>query len=252
MPESTLLKKKEDYSLEILDYPGLICATSKRLSKNMSLLYADTRKLLSNRKIFLTSLGIDYQHLVCAKQIHSCNVRYAKDEDKGKGALTYASALADTDALITDKRNIPLAVFTADCLSIFLYDPKTAAIGLAHAGWRSSRKKIIAKTIKLMQEEFNTQIENIHLGFGPAIRQCCYEVGADFKDFSPAEFLIKRNGHFYLDLIGLNKKQALDLGVLEGNISDCGICTSCRNREFFSFRKEGNACGRMISVIMLK
>ena len=234
------------------DYPGLICTASKRFSKNMSLSYADTRKLLNNRKIFLASVGIDYQDLVCAKQIHSCNVRYAKEEDKGKGALAYANALADTDALITDKRNIPLAVFTADCLSIFLYDPKTPAVGLVHAGWRSSKKKITAKTIKLMQEEFNTQIENIHLGFGPAIRQCCYEVGADFKDFFPEEFLIKRNERFYLDLIGLNKKQALDLGVKESNISDCGICTSCRNREFFSYRKEGNACGRMISVIMLK
>lgn len=230
----------------------LICATSIRQQGNMSLLYGDTKGALRNREDFLKGFGIEYRDLVCARQVHASGVRYVKEEDKGKGALSYDTALADTDALVTDKKKLPLAVFTADCLSIFLYDSKTPAVGLVHAGWRSSQKKITAKTIKLMQKEFNTQIENIHLGFGPAIRQCCYEVGADFKDFFPAEFLIKKNERFYLDLIGLNKKQSLGLGVKESNISDCGICTSCRNREFFSYRKEGDSCGRMISVIMLK
>lgn len=196
----------------------------------MSLCYGNAKGALENRKTFLKDLGIDYRDLVCAKQVHGSCVRYAKEEDKGKGALVYDTAIADTDALITDEKNLPLAIFTADCLPVFLYDPITPAIGLAHAGWRGTKENITAKTIKLMQQEFNTQIENIQLGFGPAIRDCCYE----------------------LDLTGLNKKQALDLGVKEANISDCGICTSCRNTELFSYRKEKDTSGRMMSVIMLR
>jgi copper oxidase (laccase) domain-containing protein len=57
----------------------------------------------------------DYQDLVCAKQMHASSVSFAQEKDRGKGALSYENAIPDTDALITDKKNLPLAVFTADC-----------------------------------------------------------------------------------------------------------------------------------------
>lgn len=250
MPKASLLKNKEYYTLGSLADAHLICTFSSRLFKNMSLFYGDTRDSLTNRRNFLNGLGIDYQDLVCAKQIHASCVRYVKEEDKGRGALAYDSAIADTDALITDKKNLPLAVFTADCLSIFLYDSKTPAIGLIHAGWRSTKEKITAKTIELMQEKFNTQTSDFYVGFGPAIRSCCYKVGKDLHDFG--DELIKRNNHYYLDLVKINKKQVLDLGVKENKIFDSQICTSCRNVEFFSYRKEGKISGRIMSVIMLK
>ena len=132
---------REYYPLGNLNDANQISAFSPYFFKNMSLFYGDTREALSNRKNFLNSLGIDYQYLVCAQQVHSSYVRYAREEDKGKGALSYDRAIADTDALITDRRNLPLAVFTADCLSVFLYDAVTPAVGLVHAGWRSSKKK---------------------------------------------------------------------------------------------------------------
>lgn len=230
---------------------GQVSAFSPRFFKNMSLCYADTGESLSNRKNFLNTLGIDYRDLVCAKQIHSNYARYAKEIDKGKGALAYDSSIADTDALVTDRKGLPLAVFTADCLSIFLYDPATPAVGLIHAGWRSTKENIALKAIQLMQEKFNTDTQRLYAGFGPAIRGCCYEVGGDFNNFFPYD-TIKRNGHYYLDLVQINKRQILDRGVKEDNIFDSGICTCCRNEEFFSYRKEGNACGRIMSVIMLK
>ncbi len=234
----------------IFKYPDLVCAFSQK-PFNMSLAYGDTAHSLANRKQFLASLGIDYRDLVCAKQIHSNKVAYICEKDKGRGALSYDSAIADTDALITSARNLPLAVFTADCLSVFLYDAKTASIGLAHAGWRSTKENIVIKTVQLMQKEFHTEPKDLYALFGPAIRDCCYEVGDDFqKNF--AYGLKLRNKKYYLDLAGINKKQLLETGVAEASIDDSGVCTSCQNEDFFSFRKEGNSCGRMMSVIMLK
>ncbi|MDD5156384.1 MAG: peptidoglycan editing factor PgeF [Candidatus Omnitrophica bacterium] len=234
----------------IFKNPNLICATSKR-PQNMSLSYGNTKESLSNRKKFLNSLGIDYQSLVCAKQSHSDNVRYAQEADRGKGALTYETALSDTDALITNKKDLALAVFTADCLSIFLYDPKTSSIGLVHAGWRGSLKGVTAKTVSAMRERFKADPQNLYAGLGPLIRSCCYEVRGDFMGLFPDDLLL-RDKRYYLDLISVNKKQLLGSGVREENISDRAICTSCRNKEYFSNRREGNAAGRMISVIMLK
>jgi YfiH family protein len=235
----------------IFNHPDLVCTFSSRFHQNMSFGYGDTKESLNNRKNFLGGLGVDYRDLACAKQTHSDHVKYAKEEDRGSGALSYDSSIADTDAFITDKKILPLAVFTADCLSVFLYEPKASVIGLVHAGWRSTKEKITTKAVQLMQKEFDIQANKIYAGFGPAIRDCCYEVSAEFKD-NFAYGLKEKAGLYYLDLAGINKKELLDLGVQEENIFDPGICTFCRNEEFFSFRKEGEISGRMISVIMLR
>lgn len=245
-----LVENKGYYQFAGAFGPNLICVFSKR-PQNMSLAYGDTRYSLENRRDLLTRLGVDYNNLVCAKQIHGEGVRYAQESDRGKGAIFLDDSMADADALITDKRNLPLAVFTADCLSVFLYDCRIPAIGLVHAGWRSSRQKIVEKAVQLMQEKFGTAVKDLYAGLGPAIRSCCYEVGRDFADFFPRE-LSERGNRYYLDLAGLNKKQLLDLGVGEKNIFDSNICTSCRNTEFFSYRRQGYKCGRMISVMMLR
>ena len=218
--------------------------------RNMSLHYGDTSESLNNRKSFLQELGIDYHHLICAKQIHESSVKCVKEEDRGRGALSYEASVPDTDAFITDKKNLPLAIFTADCLSVFLFDPKLPAIGLVHAGWRSTKEEITAKSLLRMQKDFGSRIEDIYVGFGPLIRSCCYEVGEDFKKYF-SDGLIMKEDRFYLDLIKVNKKQVLGLGVREENISDPQICTSCRSQEFFSYRRQGKSCGRLMSVMML-
>lgn len=252
MLESTPVKYKQYYLFENFPNLDLLCAFSTRILGNMSLFYGDTGNALENRKNFLVSLGIDYQNLVCAKQVHGSLTRYIREIDSGKGALSYDNAISDTDALITDRKNVPLSIFTADCLSVFLYDSKTPSIGLVHAGWRSSKENFMVKAVQLMQEKFNAKVEDLYAGFGPAIRDCCYEVGGEFADFFAPEYLIKRNNRYYLDLVGINKKQLLFLGVKDKNIFDSKICTSCRNGDFFSYRKEGIDCGRMMSIMMLK
>lgn len=251
MQQGPLFKPNQDGKFCALINPQIIFTISGRRHKNMSLDYGDTTDVLNNRRIFLESLGIDYRQLVCAQQVHASSIRYVTAEDLGKGALAYDTALPNTDTLITNQKNIPLAIFTADCLPVFLSDPKTPAIGLIHAGWRSSRENITAKTIQAMQDKFNTQPKDLSAGFGPSLRRCCYQVGKEFRQFFP-DVLMERDGDYYLDLARVNKKQLLALGVKEENIFDSQICTICLNEDFFSFRKEGNASGRMMSVMMLR
>jgi hypothetical protein len=217
----------------------------------MSFCYGETTEALNNRRVFLSSLGIDYRDLVCARQAHGGNIRCVIESDKGSGAGSYKEPIADTDGFITDIKNVPIAVFTADCLSLFLYDPDKPAIGLVHCGWRSCRLKIASKAIKLMQGKFNTSAKSLYAGFGSGIRGCCYEVSSDFKDYF-SEGFSKKDGRFYLDLAKVNIKELLFAGVKKENIFPPQACTFCHNDEFFSFRKEGGSCGRMISVMMLK
>jgi len=230
---------------------NLIAAVSSRQQGNMSLCYGDVSNALLNRETIMKKLGIDSRELVCAKQTHSGNVHYATELDKGKGALTYDDAIADTDAFITDKKGVPVAIFTADCLSVFLYDPYKPAIGLVHGGWRSTKEEIAFTAIKLMQKRFGADPKNLLVSFGPAIRSCSFEVEEDFKKFFPKD-IQEREGKLYMDLAGANRRQVLKAGVKEENIFDYRICTVCSIGDFYSFRVEKDVSGRMISVMMLK
>ncbi|MFH1199170.1 MAG: peptidoglycan editing factor PgeF [Candidatus Omnitrophota bacterium] len=230
---------------------GLIAAFSTRSSGNMSLCYGDTANSFNNRKNFLAEFGIDFASLVCARQVHGAHIKYAKEADRGRGSMFYDSAITGTDAFITDKKDVPLAIFTADCLSVFLYDPKTPAIGLAHAGWRSTKSNIVKKAIGKMQVKFGSLPEDLLIGFGPAIRNCCCQVSSEFNDYFSFG-VNERDDRFYLDLVAINKRESIEAGGSEKNIFDSRICTSCKNENFFSYRKEEKASGRMMSVVMLK
>ncbi len=230
---------------------SVIAAFSKRQDGNMSLGYGDTAGSLENRKKFLDTIGIDYRDLICAQQAHGKNVAYVTEENKGRGALDYASSFADTDGFITDKQGVPVAILTADCLSVFIYDPKRPAIAILHAGWRGSEKNICAEGIRVMRERFDSQPQRLFAGFGPSIRSCCFEVEQDFKsNFSFG--LINRGGRIFMDIALINQKQLVNAGVREENIFDPKVCTFSDNDNYFSFRKEAKSAGRLISVIMLK
>ncbi|MCX5701067.1 MAG: peptidoglycan editing factor PgeF [Candidatus Omnitrophica bacterium] len=224
---------------------------SNREHGNMSVFYGDTKKTLLNRNNFLDSLGIKPKNLVSVEQVHGSNIKCITKEDKVNGVFIHLDSIPKTDGLLTDIKRLALAIFTADCPSIFLYDPLSSAVGLIHAGWRSTKEGIGVKAIKLMQMKFKTKPEELFVGFGPCIRSCCYEVSRDFGNYFPDE-LIERNGKFYLDLVRVNSNQLFSLGVRKENIFDAESCTSCERNDFFSYRVEGKDCGRQMSVVMLK
>lgn len=216
----------------------------------MSLTYGNTKDVSGNRKKFLASLGIDYCNLVCAKQVHGKNVVYVKESNIGSGALNYESSIAATDGFITDKKGIPLAILTADCLSVFVYDPARPAVMLLHAGWRGTQQNIAAEGIRMLQERFGSSPQRLLVGFGPSIRSCCFEVDKDFKNSFPFG-MVNREGRNFMDIALINQQQLINCGVKEKNIYDPGFCTFSNNQDYFSYRKEADKAGRMISVIML-
>ena len=237
--------------LEKFGLKDIIAAFSMRQDGNMSLCYGDTQSSFESRKSFLSGIGIDYHDLICAKQVHGKAVTYVTETNKGSGALDYDSSVSDTDGFLTDKKNVPIAILTADCLSVFIYDPGRPAIGILHAGWRSTEKNICAQGVSLMQERFGSRPEELIVGFGPSIRACCCKMENDFKSNFPFG-LINRDGSLYLDIALINSRQLVACGVKKENIFDPELCTSSENKGFFSFRKEAQVAGRMISVIMLR
>ena len=87
-------------------------------------------------------LGLEVSHLIAGQQTHKDNVAVVGVKQRGQGAVSYATSLPDTDALITNEPGVPLSSYYADCVPLFLVDPVKLVIGLAHAGWRGTVLRI--------------------------------------------------------------------------------------------------------------
>jgi hypothetical protein len=183
------------------------------------------------------------------------------------------------DGLITCMPGVLLAIQTADCLPVILVDTRQRAVGVFHAGWRGTVKRIVEKGVGEMRRYFGTLPKNIVAAIGPGIHACCYEVGPEvrqqfesqfayaddlFREVKesdpvrekyPLLFLTARApGHgelppkIFLDLIEANRRQLISAGVLRKNISASTLCTSCHPELLFSYRAEKGITGRMMGV----
>ena len=154
------------------------------------------------------------------------------------------------DALITNEKNTPLMVMVADCIPILFYDEDKQVIAVAHAGRVGTFENIAQNTILKMKKEFQCEAKNIHVILGPSIQKCCYEISQELATFTKNRFGKKFVKNRNIDLQGINKKQLLDIGIVEQNIEISNICTKCSNKPYFSYRND-NLCGRFAGLIMI-
>ncbi len=113
------------------------------------------------------------------------------------------------------------------------------------------RELVLPESSQRMEKEFGCIASHLHVGFGPSIRACCYEVEEKFLMYFPHS-VVTRDKKYYLDLPGENKRQLAECGVETSKIFDSEMCTSCSNDTFFSHRKERGKAGRTISIIEMK
>jgi YfiH family protein len=170
------------------------------------------------------------------KQIHS-SVPLVADRRAG--------CVGEGDALLTHEAGVTVSVRTADCLPLLLADTANRAIAAVHAGWRGTYAHIVKQTIGRMQAEFGTQAANIVAAIGPGIGSCCYEVGEDVAR------LFGMEGAGRLDLASENISQLVAAGVPRDRIGVSGRCTFCDPVQFYSWRRDHDRAGRMISFIRI-
>ena len=203
-------------------------------------------KLSHPQNFFLAEqLNLRLPEVVTSCQVHSEQILFVTQQ-----ILKDSVFQEEADGLLTSDTDLPLGIRTADCLPIFFYDIKKKGVGLAHAGWKGSVKRIAVGMISLMQSRLDSKPQDIQIAFGPCIRPCCYEVTQEFSAYFP-EGVTQRNGSYYLDLAKVNKLELLRLGIQEKNIFDCLACTCC-DKKYFSYRRDGIHTGRMLSLIMLR
>jgi YfiH family protein len=151
------------------------------------------------------------------------------------------------DALISNQPGVRVGVKTADCVPILLVDTSIPAVAAIHAGWRGSAGNIVAAAVRELATRWNSHPANLRAAIGPSIGVCCYEVGPEvMRQF---ETWIPNLSH-HLDLPAINEIQLRAAGVRD--IWKSGECTFCEPTRFFSFRREREQAGRMMSFIGLQ
>lgn len=218
----------------------------------------DHKQVLANRQRLCEEIGIRLDSLVLGKQVHHNTVRIINRSDAGRGALNSNTALADTDALLTQESGLGLMALSADCPLILCYDPTKKVIGTIHASWRGISKGIVPKTIQEMKQHFKTQPKDIRAGIAPSIGPCCYEVKADFiktmKAYlaSAQDFIKERHNKTYFDLWGMAQLELINAGLRPEHIEVAKICTCCHPELFYSYRRDGVETGRFSALIYTK
>lgn len=207
-----------------------------------------------NYNLFCSAAGFQTDRVVLGNQTHSLNVRYVTDKDCGKGVFLQRD-YDDVDALITDYKNIPLCIHTADCVPVSLIDTKKRVIGCAHCGWRGTYGGLAKITLEAMTDKFATNPVDIVATVGPCICQKCYEVSEDLYNdfitrFGDNENFVKNNG-YYINLPGLNKKILADAGVNEDKIFLSDICSCCNTDLLYSHRGQGPKRGIFATFLQL-
>jgi len=213
-----------------------------------------------NRETLSSTLGIFPDNLVTSRQVHGDNIRIIT-EGMIKADLSFNRIPKETgDGMVTNLPNVCLTVIIADCAPVMLYDPKNNVVGIAHAGWRGTIKRVSQRVLEAMLKEYDCNPGDIVAGIGPSIGPCCYQVGGEVvaevkKYLGGGQGLISRetsDGKGYFDLWEANRKQLLEMGIPERNIEVSNLCTHCHHDMFFSYRYQGPLFGRFAAGIMLK
>jgi hypothetical protein len=148
-----------------------------------------------------------------------------------------------------------LAVRTADCVPILLAARDGSFIAAVHAGWRGTAQRIAQRAVRVLEEQ-GCPPETLVAVAGPSIGPCCYPVAlevatavATASGVSVEAIARCEPGKVRLDLSAANREQLLDAGIPEESIHRAPWCTACETELFFSYRREGAAAGRQLSLI---
>ncbi len=180
------------------------------------------------------------ESLALPRQVHSCHVERVSHPGRPEA----------TDAVFTSVVGLPLAVKTADCIPILLYDTRQRLAAAVHAGWRGTVSHIVAKTIEAMRSHG----EDLHAILCPGISADAFEVGDEVYDAFlaagfPMERIAQRRDKWHINLRQANACLLEQCGV--GDILIDDTCTFASPLHY-SARRETIATGRNFSCITIK
>ena len=177
-------------------------------------------------------------------EVHIVSASSCSQDKKEVSAPTIA------DALVTNVPGKYLVIQVADCQPVMVYDPTRNVVANIHSGWRGSIRNIIGKTIRVMQEKFNSSAKDLLAGIGPSLGPCCAEF-VNYQNEIPKIYWKYETTKNHFDFWTISRDQLVEAGLDRQFIFSSNICTRCQTDLYFSYRGERRT-GRFAAVIGLR
>jgi YfiH family protein len=218
-----------------------------------------------NRAIVANYLGVEPDRISCGNQVHGLKAVEITEELIGAGAFGEDTAIDDCDAVFTKLPNVPLFLFTADCVAVGIYDAKHRAMATVHAGWRGAIGHLPVLTIEAMKEAYGTEFKDCYVYLGPSIGPESFEVDVELgkrfeiawrgmTDRSVADIVNYPGDKLdkaYINLWNFIAEGLMVNGVPKENIAIGGTDT-VTDKDCYSYRRESGKTGRMALFGMLQ
>ena len=196
------------------------------------------------------AMGVPADRLRRLRQVHGRSVVVAGQE---------TGSLPDADIVISNRTDLALVVQAADCVPLLIADTRTGAVAAAHSGWRGLAVGVPGETVDALHREFGSRPGDLLAAIGPAIGQCCYEVGGDVREAMVRAFgeleasgwftAGRASGKWMFDTWASARAQLERAGVPAGQIFGAGLCTASHPDAFCSYRRDGPPAGRIVAAI---
>jgi YfiH family protein len=231
--------------------------------ENLGVRHAFATKYLKDEKCLARALNVEGTPVVSVRQLHGDGVlvldRPAGDWETAQKKIAAAEGAEGYDAIVTNQSGVILAVRTADCLPVLIFDPERRVIAAVHSGWRGALREVVPKAVRCMADRFSCRPSAMIVGIGPSIQACCFEVGEMVLAPLSARYpywreLTKEIGEkkAMMNLQELVRRQLLKLGIPENRIETAQACTRCDMERFVSYRRDGKKAWSMWSGILME
>jgi polyphenol oxidase len=197
----------------------------------------DAARVAENRARLARGLGLG--EIASLRQVHGAELQVVR-----AGGPAGAG-----DVLATTLPDLALAVSTADCLGVALWDDARTALALAHAGWRGVLAGALEAALAWLARERPGC--PLRAALGPALRACCFEVGPEVAERFPAACVVPGPRRPHLDLARAARDRLVAGGLAETAIADLGLCTSCTPERCYSHRRDRGITGRHWAIARL-
>jgi len=210
---------------------------------NMSSSVGDDQQITTeNRENFYDELELNTESVAYQNQVHGDKISFVKS----------GGDCGESDAIITDKNNIGLAISTADCCAVFIYDSVNKVIAGVHSGWRGTHKAILVRVLQSLSNDFDSAPGDLICYLSPSISGTNYEVGAEVAEQFDLNYLKQKNEKYLLDIPKINEDILLNYGVNPRNIQVSNLCSYEYSSILHSYRRDGKKSGRALGVIAMR
>ena len=168
------------------------------------------------------TLELDANAFVTAEQVHGRALAVLTPGDP-----LPAAAIPGVDGFITNRPDVTLGVYVADCCAVYLVDPVRRAVGLVHSGKKGTELGIVPAALDAMAARFGTRPADVSVQLSPCIRPPWYEVD------------------FAVEIAA----QCRAAGVM--HLGDDGANTAADPAKYYSYRREKGRTGRMLALLAL-